>query len=470
MLFSHHFGIERANGEIWFDPILDSDTDLFIDPFLIFKQPIAPFETAHDEIIRFFNRAFDLAARTGGRRASPLYERLLRVLSFPEPREICLGYTESGTSGSGSGRGFSTVIAAGILESIARGIVDVTHFEEIGLLHEGIAQDRISDITANILAYTQEVASRHGIECQRLPLRNAEFDPNRMRWMDGYPVLPKNPFSGRAALLVPRIFLRQLPTINKDDFWDYLWENEPETMRAEFGDEVKSNVPKSQVVSIAKKYLFLPRQYIHWVEGRPKPTPYDLDDDPRGVYRWDSATALYTAAHPLAFAQPVNHAQFIQVVDDMVHQFRHYVEQDRGWELLWNDDGTSRRERAAQNLLRGIVKHYCRANSIVFSREVDTGRGAVDFEFATGYSERVHLEVKLIRSTQFWHGLRQQLPAYLQAAELTDGYYLAVGYREQDFKKVTEVQEIVREVSQATGTKLHCVVVDATRKTPASKA
>lgn len=228
MLFSHHFGIERADDEIWFDPILDSDTDLFIDPFLIFRQPVAPFETAHDGIIRFFNRAFELAALIGGRRAGPRYERLLRVLSFPEPKELCLGYTESGTSGSGAGRGFSRVIAAGILQSIAQDILDVSHFEEIGLLHEGIAQDRISDITANILrpqlvAYTQEVASRHGIECQRVPLRNAAFDLNGMRWVDAYSVLPKNPFSGRAVLLVPRIFLRQLPTINKDAFWAYLW-------------------------------------------------------------------------------------------------------------------------------------------------------------------------------------------------------------------------------------------------------
>lgn len=241
-------------------------------------------------------------------------------------------------------------------------------------------------------------------------------------------------------------------------------------MRAEFGDEVKSNVPKRHVVRIAKENQFLVRQYIEWVEGRPQPTPYDLDDDPRGVYRWDSATALYTTAHPLAFVRPVDHAQFIQVVDAMVHQFRHYVEQDRGWELLWNDDRTSRRERAAQNLFRGIVKHHCQASNIVFSREVDTGRGPVDFEFATGYSERVLLEVKLIGSTQFWHGLRQQLPVYLQAAELTDGYYLAVAYREQDFKKVTEVQQIVREVAEATETNLRCIVVDATPKTPASRA
>jgi hypothetical protein len=474
VLFSQYFGVDRNEDEIWFDPILDSDTDLFIDPFLIFKQPVPPFESAHEGIVQFFNQAFQLAATTGGRRTGPRWERLLRVLNFPEPKELCLGYTEFGTSGSGSGQGFSRVIAAGILESIARGIVDVTHFEEIGLLHEGIAHDRISDITANILkpqlvTYTTEVAARHGLKTHRLPLRNAVFDADGVRWVDAYVDLPINPFSTRGVLLVPRVFLRQLPTINKDDFWDYLWTNESERMRAEFGDEVKSNVPKRHVVRIARENQFLVRRYIQWVEGRPEPTAYDLDDDPRGVYRWDTVTALYVESHPLAFFKPTNHGQFIQVVEDMVHQFRHYVEQDRGWELLWNDDDTPRRERAAQNLFRGIVKHHCRARNIVFSREVDTGRGPVDFEFATGYSERILLEVKLVGNTRFWHGLTDQLPTYLEASELSDGYFLAVAYVEKDLEKVSEVQQIVRDLSERTGKRLRCVVVDASPKLPASK-
>jgi hypothetical protein len=38
MLFSDAFNIQRARRDDWFDPILDTDTPLFIDPFLIFKE------------------------------------------------------------------------------------------------------------------------------------------------------------------------------------------------------------------------------------------------------------------------------------------------------------------------------------------------------------------------------------------------------------------------------------------------
>ena len=36
MLASAHFEITRQKADDWFDPILNADTELFIDPFLIF--------------------------------------------------------------------------------------------------------------------------------------------------------------------------------------------------------------------------------------------------------------------------------------------------------------------------------------------------------------------------------------------------------------------------------------------------
>ena len=58
MLASSHFGIARTEADEWFDPILDRDTELFVDPFLVFKEASDPWSTAHDEIVAHFNRAF----------------------------------------------------------------------------------------------------------------------------------------------------------------------------------------------------------------------------------------------------------------------------------------------------------------------------------------------------------------------------------------------------------------------------
>ena len=40
MLATEYFGISRGEEDDWFDTILDVDTELFVDPFLIFKEEV----------------------------------------------------------------------------------------------------------------------------------------------------------------------------------------------------------------------------------------------------------------------------------------------------------------------------------------------------------------------------------------------------------------------------------------------
>ena len=85
------------------------------------------------------------------------------LLSFPEPSELCLGYTESGTAGTGSGAQNAGLIVGSIVTAIAAGLNRPEHIEEIGILNEGLGADRISDAACNVLKsliieYTREVA------------------------------------------------------------------------------------------------------------------------------------------------------------------------------------------------------------------------------------------------------------------------------------------------------------------------
>jgi hypothetical protein len=63
VLASTHFGIERSRKDDWFDTILDVDTELFVDPFLVFKETDGFWTDAHDLLIAHFNRAFLLVAQ-----------------------------------------------------------------------------------------------------------------------------------------------------------------------------------------------------------------------------------------------------------------------------------------------------------------------------------------------------------------------------------------------------------------------
>lgn len=472
MLFSQQYNIARKHKKGWFDPILDHDTKLFIDPFLIFKTKLPSFRHCHRKTIDFFRKAFQLAAQSGGRSQHLAHKKLLNMLVFPEASEVCLGYAGS-TEGSGTGKGFSKIMTAAFLESVSRGITEFTHFEEIGLINEGIGCDRISDITVNILKpelikYTQEICLKLGIPMRRCKIRHVDFDFKRMRWEDGNAKLPLNPYAERAVILVPAAFLRKLPVVSAEEFWNYLWENKNDQMRDDYNFEIKSQVNKKEIIALARENRFLVREYLQNVEKSPRVAPYDLDRDASGFYKWDQSTTEFVGAHPLRLAAK-NRKEFIADVDAMIEQYQLFVEDNAGYKLLW-DEGlySPKSEEAAQLLFLGIVKNYCRANNIDISRETNIGRGPVDFKFSSGYENRSLLEVKLAKNGRFWRGLSTQLPQYLKSESIKLGYYLVIAYNEKDFKRLSSIKRKIAEASKNNNVELKAIIVDATTDKPSA--
>lgn len=471
MLASAHFRITRTVDDDWFDTILDVDTELFVDPFLIFKETDGFWVDGHARLIEHFNRAFLLVAEGNRNPASLAYRKALSLLEFREPKELCLGYTADGTSGSGSGGKLGKLIAQAIAEAIGRGLENPSHFEELGVLQERIGSDRISDTTCTILkpkliAYTQEVAGRHGIELHDHELYAASFDEKRQRFERPTVQVPTNPATGGPLLFVPQRFLRDLPRLNKDDWWDF-YENEK--LRDDLNYEVMGRVDKGTIVATARAHMDSVRRWADQTEEQ-APDPYDLERDPKGVVQWESAAAAFTTANPLAIPPPEDAAAFDAVIEMVVEQFRLFVEEQRGWWLLW--DGLNEKPEAAPQLVFfGIARNYCKANNIVLDPETDLGRGPVDFKFSNGYVHRAHLEVKKLHNGKFWNGLDLQLPAYMSSDEVNKGWFLALRYR--DGKKwddrADDIPRRVRVAAAAHGRDLRSALVDARPQKSASK-
>jgi hypothetical protein len=472
MLASKHFKTVRGATDDWFDPILNADTELFVDPFLIFKDTNEFWRGAHDRIIGHFNRAFQLIAE-GNRDPKTLsYTKALDLLIFTEPKELCLGYTSKGTAGLGSGREYARRIAAAIVGAIVRGIAHPRHFEELGILNEGIGSDRISDATCTILKYklveyTQEIANRHGIPLAEHRLYAARFDEQRQRWETPVVTLPSNPHTGGPLLLVPERFLRDLPTLNADDWWTY-YENEQ--LRTDLNYEILRHVDKATIVAKARAHPDLVRKWTLDREGKAA-APYDLAKDPKGAWQWDQATQQFASTNPLQLPPAQSAKDFAEVIALVVRQFRLFVEEQGGWELLWDSSGKDKPEHAAQLLFRGIAQHYCKANNISLDPEVNLGRGPVDFKFSSGYSHRAHLEIKKLHNGRFWNGLEAQLPSYMKSDEVSDGWFIAVRYRSNKSAQ-NRVKELARRVAKLATAKhlsLRYGVIDARPKESASK-
>jgi hypothetical protein len=470
MRFSEAFAIERTDEDDWFDPHLTIDTKLFIDPLLLLELG-GEWAGAHDELIAHFVHCYGLVARaTGANSLSAVAAR--RLLTFPEPSEIGLGYTAQGTSGAGAGAQFANRMADGIAVAIRAGLANPEHIEEIGILNEGIGADRISDAVANVLKsrlirYTQDAATRHSVPLEDHRVRHARVNLTAGRWVDETVALPTNPTTGKPIILVPQALLNELPILNADDWFD---SNLNVDVRLQMNLTVGAAVRKADIVRWARTHPDRVRTWAREQTSRADLAGYDFESDPIGVVQWDREPARWASEHPLEVPQVVMVADLVTLVGKTIEQFQHFIEEQRGWKLLHNDDGSYKPEEAAQLAYLGMAQPYLRLYNVEIDREVELGRGPVDFKAASGASARLLVEMKKEHNGKFWNGIEAQLPSYLRSDGSKHGWYVALRFRSNrpSDVRLRALPTVVSRVARETGADLRFTVIDARPKESAS--
>lgn len=269
------FGLTLNQREVDFViPRLDADLPLCIDPFLLYKSRRAELHAAHSLLLTLFNEAF-LAFRTGDE------QRAARLINFPEVAEVRFGYTRKGVLGRGMGRVLGQLVLETLRSSpplVERGI---RHVEELQLFSPGIAEDRISDLAANVIkgflvSYTEAQCRLWGIPSEAsVPLEHI-WDSDARDWTSGYVTVPVDPETHRGILLVPRWIVRRLPWINYDDF---LRTDLAAFLRRRLpGRRVRVPVSKQQAVKLTRTHIGLVDGYISRKEreasrAQPEPPP-----------------------------------------------------------------------------------------------------------------------------------------------------------------------------------------------------
>jgi hypothetical protein len=472
MRFSTAFNIRRTKADDWFDPHMTIDTKLFVDPLLMLHAGKV-WADAHEELLQHFVACFGfVAAQTGPTSVSGKAAR--SMLTFPEPAEFGLGYTAKGTNGAGSGAQFAHMMAGGIQVAISRGLVAPKHIEEVGILNEGIGADRISDAACNVLkhrfiTYTQKVARRHGVPLDAHEVRNARVYVQNAKWASDTVLLPSNPFIGKPVILVPRRILNTLPTLNAGDWFDSTMN---EDLRMQMNLAIGKKASKADIVRYARQHVDRVEQWAAEQANRTDLHGYDFGDDPKGVDQWDKAPADYARTHPITGLQPPgSQAELSALIGQMLEQFQHFIETQRGWSLLHNADGSEKPEEAAQLVFLGMAQQYLRMFNVEMDREVELGRGPVDFKVSSGARFRILIEVKKAHNGKFWHGLHQQLPSYLASDQSLEGWFVAIRYRDNkgSAKRMNELPGMVARVGDNLGLDLKYAMVDARPKASASQ-
>lgn len=155
----------------------------------------------------------------------------------------------------------------------------------------------------------------------------------------------------------------------------------------------------------------------------------------------------------------------------MIDGFKHFIEHEGGWRLLWNDDRSEKNEDAAQLAFLGFARWHFRYHGVELDREVQLGRGPVDFKLSFGAPVRLLIEVKKLHNGDFWNGLESQLTSYMESDTCESGWLLALQYRPDGISKSRrrELPARVARVKDEQGYSVSYSVIDATPKLSASR-
>jgi hypothetical protein len=459
MRFTAHAGITPGAEDDWFDPVLTEDTPLYVDPFLVFEDQAPLFSDAHDLVMQFFSMCRDLVRADAGRRGRH-WDKAVRLLTFPEPKEFALGVAMGSPNGSGTDVHYAEQMA-GALEGITR-VVErrVAYVEMFALFVPGLGVDRISDIFCNILksrfiAYTEQVCQRHGIALEQVTVRNASWSATAARWSDARLYLPRSPVTKGAVLLTPDRFLQDIPLrITADGFYGWAETNHNAELRDDLNYDLATDLSRREQAErgrdLAQRRPAMAFEYVDEVAEQADARPYDVTADPDLFVRWyeaGRAAGQREAERTDPVGQP-SEADFHAWLGTLIDRFAHAVEHSDLWRVFWNDELTRpRKEKIVQAVAGQLWVLLCERSNVDISREANVGRGPVDFKFSAGWRRRALIELKLMSSRKLRQGAEAQLPQYMISERISSAYYVCVGFTDDELSE--DRKRLVRETCAA---------------------
>lgn len=456
LYFSQHFGVSPKVLEDYgaFDVSLASDLPLFVDPFLLFNSKKQEYRDLHDGMIRYLVFLRD--------RAIPdLDPGLIKAwYMFQEVKQNWLGFTVLGNSGSGLGKDFARALHSS-LGSILKGfgsesITKGAHLEKLALIKEGVGRDNISDFTTNLikgylLEYTQAFAQAHLSADRRgtFSVARAVFNYETEIWESRQYELPA--LRGDYVLLTPADML------TKDDTW--ISRSDLVREFSSIPDAIEDDQLRAQVNNyLFKKLSDKPtkKEYSDLAAAAILQFPEVIDYYIRQKEETgEQAVGLSARRRQEVFEILVQMVQ--KVVEDIrtntslyltpvtsydealtrANGFKKYVENQDGHRLL-NKPGQERplaTEKEVQ-LFFGLIFF---GSEFDVNREVNNGRGPVDFKVSKGAVDKSPIEIKLASNSQLKRNLQNQVEVYEKANGTRSSVKMIVCYTEADVAKVDSV-------------------------------
>lgn len=468
--FTLEFGVSAATlaSEALFDPVLNADTPLFIDPLLLPQSAHPRIAGAATNKVRTrFQRIYGLL---GQPRTPVIQSALERLIKFEEVPGNCLGYTAGGIGGHGFGpqKQQAFLHLATQVEQAGRNDPDL--LPVLAVLEGGVGPDLISDMTTNIII--DELCEITADFCARHAIATEEFELGSGRYQ-----LPRNNYSNRRrdpVVLVPSDVLRELPVAeNWDDVVRISQQNTRLKARVnEFIMDIMADKQRSmdQRRALAAEALQGHSEAVarvgEFLASEPR-IAYDTYGDPHTKRALQRILGIVEHKFPLAqpLQPPSSTQELVALVGAVVEQFRFLTEHHEIWKLFWAG-GRRLREDVPQRVFHAIAHSYCKHFNVHIGVEHHTGNGRTDFVFTQGSAAVVVVELKWSDNQHLLNGYVRQLREYIISEGAVRGFYLVMDCDEgESYDKFS--REITKPAVKADD--ITVVLVDANPKGPPSK-
>lgn len=468
---TNYFNLDRKIFENTgaFDALLDWDTLLFVDPYLLKDAQTAEFIGSQAELLTYFRRVIKLISHSKKTNDKAWREAVNRMLA-KEIAAFGLGYSGSGSEGSGIGFRLATSLITTMKEIVTLGLEDPELFELAGLFEDGFGADRISDMTCNILIERfAEFTERVFKECNSVKILE-KIKINKKTFN-----LPKHPFrKNQPILLCPKELLLDLPTA-ENGITSIFNENAELRNRINemFGMDWSSYTQEKEKEkshhAFTKHGFFLEEILKKYKNSGTR--KYDFLKDPSGEVFWRTTAEDLAKKFPLNISKETSPSleYYVDIVRIICDAFKRQIEQNGLWEVLYGERGKSKKERISQRLFFSLAQIYCSANNLDISPESNTGRGPVDFKFSHGSKNKIILEMKLSTNQKLLVGYTEQLEAYKKSEQAAKAFYLVVVVGDHD-GKIKKLFDLKNQLASAEAKDLpEILTIDANKKLSASK-
>jgi len=459
--FSDHFKVKETDLEKYgaFNISLVADLPLFIDPFLLFNSKKKKYKQLHDDIIKYLvflkEKSTSQTIDTGALKAWYV---------FKEVEQNWLGFSVTGNKGSALGLDFGRALNENLhkifsefgQEKVTKG----SHLEKLCLIKEGVGKDNISDFATNLvkgflLEYTQEFAQKNIDESLRAKFRvqRVRFNYDTETWEEATFDLPK--FKNDFVILTPKELLTKDETwINKKD----LFEDFERIPNAIADDELRFKVNNyflSRIPRDPKKKKEPTKQEkaaaaFATIQEFPQLIDYYIKSKEE-----NGNLAESVSSEKVAFSQKFyinNVQQFIAGLQNKnfyasaqnsqeeakkkIEILKEYIENNDGYKLFYHNGQRIKGEKDLQ-LLFGLVCH----ESSIFdtNREVNNGRGPVDFKISKGNADKTLVEFKLAGNKKLEQNLQKQVEIYQKANKTMSSFKVIIYFTEEEHNRVVGI-------------------------------